>query len=217
MENLLILFFVVAILLILVTIVVAIILAYSYFSLRAQMPRRIQEQYQAWRERDIDAIRKEQRDIATQDALAQLQQWRGQEIESVRKEQLEIARGEASVQLEQWKAEYTQSIRQEAIQKSQAVTIGKVTEHFVPYLPDFGYNPKDARFLGSPIDFVVFDGLNDGEVRCIVFVEVKTGVSTLSTRERRIKEAVQSGKVQWIEIRPQLDLNQSAAVISSTG
>jgi predicted Holliday junction resolvase-like endonuclease len=113
--------------------------------------------------------------LAQQQALAQLQQWREQELDSVRKQQLESARSEASVSLEQWKAECTQTIRQEAIQKSQSVTLGKMTEHFIPYLPDFTYNPKDARFLGSPVDFVVFDGLNEGEVKSVVFVEVKTG------------------------------------------
>ena len=148
--------------------------------------------------------------MAQKEALAQLQQWREQELDLVRKQQLEVARSEAVVRLEQWKVEYTQVIRQEAIQKSQAVTIGKVTEHFVPYLPDFAYNPKDARFLGSPVDFVVFDGLNDGEVKGVIFVEVKTGTSTLSARERRIRDAVQSGKVQWIELRPQLEQSQSS-------
>ena len=71
----------------------------------------------------------------------------------------------------------------------------------MPYLPDFPYNPKDARFLGSPIDFVVFDGLSEGQVKNIVFVEVKTRVSALSTRERRIRDAVQSGRVLWQECR----------------
>lgn len=206
MESLLLLLAIVVTFLIVVA-TIALVLAYLYFSLRTQMTRRIQAEYQTWRERDIETIRKEQREIAAQDALAQLQQWREKEIDSVRKQQLEMARSEASVYLEQWKSECTQTIRQEAIQKSQAVTLGKVTEHFIPYLPDFTYNPKDARFLGSPIDFVVFDGLNDGEVKSIVFVEVKTGASALSTRERRIRDAVESGKVQWIELRPQQELN----------
>lgn len=90
------------------------------------------------------------------------------------------------------------------------MTLGKITEHLVPYLPEFTYNPKDARFLGSPIDFVVFDGLSDGEVRCIIFAEVKTGTSALNTRERRIRDAVQAGKVQWLELRPQLEVSRSA-------
>ena len=88
---------------------------------------------------------------------------------------------------------------------AKAVSLGKITEHFVPYLPDFAYNPKDARFLGSPIDFIVFDGLNDGEVNNIVFIEVKTGNSALSGRERRIRDAIQANKVRWIELRPQFE------------
>ncbi|HZY43181.1 MAG TPA: Holliday junction resolvase-like protein, partial [Anaerolineae bacterium] len=120
-----------------------------------------------------------------------------------------------SVSLEQWKVEYSQSIRQDESQKSQAVTLGNVTEHFVPYLRDFIFNPKDAHFIGSPVDFIVFDGLNDGEVKSVVFIEVKTGTSGLSSTERGIKEAVQSGKVQWIELNPQLESQQPVEVDSS--
>ena len=186
MEGLLLVLLVVAAILIA-------ILAYLYLSLKSQMSQQIEK------------IRKEQTESARKEALSHLQQWREQELELTRKQQLETARSEAMVQLARWKVEYTHVIRQEAIQKSQAVTVGKVTEHFVPYLPGFAYNPKDARFLGSPIDFVVFDGLNDGEVKGVVFVEVKTGTSALSTRERRIRDAVQAGRVQWVEIRPQLE------------
>jgi len=88
-----------------------------------------------------------------------------------------------------WKARYTRAVRQDAIQRSLAVTTGKVYEQLVPYLPEFPFNPKDVRFLGSPVDFVVFDGLSDGHLTRIVFVEVKTGAADLSTRERRVRDA----------------------------
>jgi len=100
-----------------------------------------------------------------------------------------------------WKARYTRAIRLDAAQRSLAVTTGKVYEQLVPYLPDFPFNPKDARFLGSPVDFVVFDGLSDGHITRIVFVEVKTGAADLSTRERRIRDAVQDSRVEWYELR----------------
>lgn len=106
------------------------------------------------------------------------------------------------MQFEQWKAEYETLIRQDAIRKSEVVTLGKVTEHFIPYLPEFTYNPKDARFVGSPIDFLVFDGLTDGDVRSVVFVEIKTGKSALTTRERRIRDAIEARRVEWLELRP---------------
>ena len=78
---------------------------------------------------------------------------------------------------------------------------GKVTEHLIPYLPEFRYNPKDARFIGSPVDLIVFDGLDEGDLRKIVFVEVKSGKSTLSKRERLIRDAVEQRRVEWEILR----------------
>lgn len=96
---------------------------------------------------------------------------------------------------------YTRRVRKNAVQQSRAVTRGQIYEQLVPYLPDFQFNPKDAQFLGKPVDFIVFDGLDEGDLRRIVFVEVKTGVSTLTTRERRVRDAIRRGRVEWSEIR----------------
>ncbi len=100
-----------------------------------------------------------------------------------------------------WKAKHTSAIRQDAVQRSQAVTVGKVSEQLVPLLPGFAFNPKDVRFLGSPVDLVVFDGLNDGDVRQVVFVEVKTGSAGLSGRERQVRDAILEKRVRWDELR----------------
>jgi len=155
------------------SIIVAAIIAYKYASLRGQIAVRVKEEVQAWRNKEIEAVRAEQKDVAHR---------------------------EAETQLSQWKEKQEQSIRLDAIHRSLAVTIGKVTEHFFPYMPDFSYNPKDARFIGSPIDFIVFNGLNEGEIKNIVFIEFKTGDSALSAHERWVRDTVQSGKVLWKEI-----------------
>src|SRR5687768_6911484 len=100
-----------------------------------------------------------------------------------------------------WKARYSAAIRENAVQRSLAITSGKVHEQLVPYLPEFGFNPKDARFLGSPVDLVVFDGLSEGDVRRVVFLEVKTGGSVLSRRERQVRDAIAARAVEWAELR----------------
>ncbi|HEV8263627.1 MAG TPA: Holliday junction resolvase-like protein, partial [Gemmatimonadales bacterium] len=41
-----------------------------------------------------------------------------------------------------WKARYTRAVRLDAIQRSQAVTAGKVFEQLVPYLPNFPFDPR---------------------------------------------------------------------------
>ena len=95
----------------------------------------------------------------------------------------------------------TRDIRRDAVSQSRAITRGQVFEQFAAYFPGFGFNPKDAQFLGKPVDFVVFDGLDEGDVRRIVFVEIKTGNAALTTRERRIREAIERGHVEWRELR----------------
>lgn len=100
-----------------------------------------------------------------------------------------------------WKARYTAAIRENAVQRSLAVTAGKVHEQLIPYLPEFGYNPKDVRFLGSPVDLVVFDGLAEGQVRRVIFLEVKTGGSPLTRRERQVRDVVEARAVEWAELR----------------
>lgn len=88
--------------------------------------------------------------------------------------------------------------RKEAIGRSRSVLGGKFTEQMAPYLPEFHYDPTDARFIGSPIDLVVFPGLATGEPTEVVFIEVKTGKSSrLPSRERKVKELIEAGKVRW--------------------
>ena len=101
---------------------------------------------------------------------------------------------------------FARRMRTEGALQSRAIVRGQIYEQLVPYLPGFRFNPKDAQFLGRPVDFVVFDGLDDGEVRRIVFVEVKTGGAKLTTRERRVRDAIRDGRVEWEEIRADVNL-----------
>lgn len=97
-----------------------------------------------------------------------------------------------------WKLDEEKKIRQDAVKKSEAVIRGKVTEHLIPYFPEFEYNPKDARFLGTPVDFIIFDGLSEGEMNKVVFVEVKSGKNgALSQREKLVRECINRGKVSY--------------------
>src|SRR5438132_14283521 len=117
---------------------------------------------------------------------------------------------EAAAELAQWRTDHEILIRADAVKRSQAVISGKVTEHLAPYLGDFPFNPKDVRFLGSPVDLVVFDGMDEGEVREIVLVEIKTAGSSLSGRERQIRDAVQGGRTRWPEYRLDHTIDQQS-------
>jgi predicted Holliday junction resolvase-like endonuclease len=99
--------------------------------------------------------------------------------------------------LERWRTEVEEKIRREAVERSRVVLKGKIGEQMAPLLPDFRYEPADARFIGSPVDYIVFEGYSEGEPRRIVFVDVKTGKGGLSPIERKIREVVEKKKVDW--------------------
>lgn len=94
------------------------------------------------------------------------------------------------------------NIRKDAVKRSKAVIGGQVAEQIAPFLPDFPANPSDARFIGKPVDFIVFSGLSETEkIDEIIFVEVKTGKSALNEREKEVKKAVEKGNVRYVEYR----------------
>ncbi|HMV35211.1 MAG TPA: Holliday junction resolvase-like protein [Turneriella sp.] len=106
--------------------------------------------------------------------------------------------------LQQKEAEWGQSAeaeRRQALAKSRQVIGGSFSEQLAPYLPDFPFDPTEARFIGKPVDFVVFRGLAAGAVEELVFVEVKSGKSRLNRNESSIRHAVAAGRVSFFEYR----------------
>ncbi|TFG26682.1 endonuclease [Candidatus Thorarchaeota archaeon] len=101
-------------------------------------------------------------------------------------------------------AEQESALRKDAADRSRYVLKGKIAEHMVPLLSDvFKYDPSDARFIGAPIDYLIFDGYtavkdNNSDVPItVVLADIKTGNAQLNKTERKIKEAVEAGRVRW--------------------
>jgi predicted Holliday junction resolvase-like endonuclease len=88
------------------------------------------------------------------------------------------------------------SIREDAIKRSKSVMLGKMWEQIVPhYRPsDFTFIPSDARFLGSPIDFIVFKGSSESEIEEVIFLEIKTSKSRLNSQQVKLKKLIDSLK-----------------------
>jgi len=91
--------------------------------------------------------------------------------------------------------------RADAVKRSRAVIGGQTAEQLAPYLPGFPFEPGDCRFVGKPVDFIVFSGASRGEIDELVFVEVKSGAAGLTRVERSLRDAIAAGKVRWAEYR----------------
>ena len=94
--------------------------------------------------------------------------------------------------------------RKDAVKRSKAVITGQVYEQIAPLLPDFPCNINDVQFIGKPVDFIGFCGNSDSDlVDEILFIEVKSGTSALSAREKSVKEAIENHRVRYVEYRVQ--------------
>jgi predicted Holliday junction resolvase-like endonuclease len=109
-------------------------------------------------------------------------------------------------ELETWKLEAAGEIRKDSIYRSRSTLKGRIAEQMAPVLPDFRFNPADARFIGSPVDYIIFDGLTrvadekEDEIQ-IVFMDVKKGSGALTRTQRMIKQAVEKKSVAWKTMR----------------
>jgi len=109
-------------------------------------------------------------------------------------------------EVEDFLEEREQEIREDAISRSARTLSGKTLEKFVPFLEDFSYDPHDVRWLGDPVDLVIFDGYSKNKesgdgIKQVVFCEVKSGESKLSEIQKQIKNLIERKKVKWEEFK----------------
>jgi predicted Holliday junction resolvase-like endonuclease len=81
--------------------------------------------------------------------------------------------------------------RTKSLKKSSEVRLGFISEKLAPFLNDFDLDPSGLQFLGNPVDFVHFGNEK------ITIVEVKSGNSRLSAKQKKIKKMVEEKKIDW--------------------
>ncbi|MDR3166720.1 MAG: hypothetical protein LBT93_02150 [Treponema sp.] len=110
-----------------------------------------------------------------------------------------LSQGRKQEQAE-WETYKIKKIVRDRLKASRAVLGGLISEQMAPLLPGFPFDPGDCRFIGKPVDFLVFKGMNEKNISEVIFLEVKSGASkTLNEQERKLREIIQSGRVRWVE------------------
>lgn len=115
----------------------------------------------------------------------------------------------------QLKLEHQQAIQlaqKRSVNTSRSVLKGRMAEQFAPMLPEFGYLPSDAKFLGDPIDYVIFDGYSEfregllsADDISIVLMDVKSGQARLHKGQHAIANAIAQGRVRFETLHVDFD------------
>ena len=86
---------------------------------------------------------------------------------------------------------------------------GQILEKWAPFVNhpeiDPDWDAENWSFMGNPIDYIVWDWYKDKnknlEAGMIYIMDVKSAKAQLSTKQRRIRDLVKAGRVEWREIR----------------
>ncbi len=93
------------------------------------------------------------------------------------------------------------NIKKSTIRGSKNQILGELYEKILPALPNFPYAPKDMVFVGKWCDYIIFDGLTEGRLREVIFLELKSGNATINYNEKAIKSVIDRKHVRFSEYR----------------
>ena len=91
--------------------------------------------------------------------------------------------------------------RKDSTKKQRATIKGQISETLAPWAMTIVDSVSELNFLGNPIDFIGFKGLDGKGDIDIKFIEVKSGKSKLNSNQRRVRDAVIAKRIEWVEVR----------------
>ena len=107
--------------------------------------------------------------------------------------------------MEETFAEKENGLRAQAAERGRLKVNAIITRSMVKELAQLKFNPYDIKPLMHPVDFVVFQGMNDGTLEQVLLLSRRSGVSSLSTMRKQIASAVADKKYGWKVARVGID------------
>ena len=91
--------------------------------------------------------------------------------------------------------------RKDSTDRQRSTIKGQISETIAPWSMNAVNSVKELNFIGNPIDFIGFKGLDGEDDVEIKFIEVKSGNSKLNKNQRRVRDAVKAKRIEWVEVR----------------
>jgi len=97
-------------------------------------------------------------------------------------------------------------LREDAIERGRKKVFKMFQKSFYGEIAKLRYNPYDIKAILHPVDFIVFNGLNDRErLRDIVFLSKHPRNSELHRIRKSIEQVIEREEYDWTVARISLD------------
>jgi predicted Holliday junction resolvase-like endonuclease len=102
--------------------------------------------------------------------------------------------------------EKEQEIRDKATERGRKKVEKHICKLMCNEIAKLKYNPYDIKAIWHPVDYVVFNGMNNKDkVQDITFLSKKTNDTNLNRIRNTVKECVEKKKYEWMIARISVD------------
>ena len=102
--------------------------------------------------------------------------------------------------------EKEQEMRKKSIERGRKKVPGLIKKCLCPEFKKLKYDPYDIKALMHPVDFVVFNGLNEGiNIKNVTFLSRKPSDTTQNLILETIRETVDKKNYEWKVARITID------------
>lgn len=114
----------------------------------------------------------------------------------------ELARRQATTEFEEWRVRELYGVRRDALDRSRPEIQRRVGTAIATWSQSFPFFQEDSRFVGHPVDYVVFEGYSElrakreSQITCVTFVRAREDGRD-DPDGRLVEECVRLGRVEW--------------------
>lgn len=101
--------------------------------------------------------------------------------------------------------EKEKELRDAAAERGRKKVSKIINKSMVKELASLNLNPYDIKAIMHPVDYVVFKGMNDDDLKDVLFLSKKTSAPSLEAARRQVKDAVQEKNYDWKTARVSTD------------
>lgn len=102
-------------------------------------------------------------------------------------------------------AEEVDEIKQKAVERGRKQVPKLVNQSINKKFASLKYDPYDIKAILHPIDFVVFNGMNKGQVQDVTLLSSKTKNSYIQNFHKAIADVVKEKRYDWKVLRVSQD------------
>jgi len=97
--------------------------------------------------------------------------------------------------------EMEEKIREKSAEKGRKKVEKRLSQLVCEKFGKMRFNPYDIKAVWHPVDFVVFNGMNKGDVKNIAFLAKTTDNDALEKTRESVRKTIEQKKYEWVTAR----------------